>query len=239
MALDAKTRAQLLSVSTATLTTCLFRRGLRNVFLQDVRPVAPGQPKMVGEAFTLRLIPAREDLDLLAAYADPEHPQRKAIETCPPGWVLVVDSRGDARAASAGDILIARLQARGVAGIVTDGGFRDTAGIARLGFPAYHRRPSAPVGVIAHHAADIGSPIGCGGVAVYPGDVMVGDEDGVVCVPAHLVVEVAEEAVAMSAYEDFVLERVRAGRALPGLYPATPESRAEFEAWQKERARER
>lgn len=233
MALDDETRARLLQVSTATLTTCLFKRGLRNTFLQEVRPVAPGLPRMVGEAFTLRLIPAREDLDSMEAYANPEHPQRRAIETCPPGSVLVIDSRADARAASAGDILIARLKARGVAGIVTDGGYRDLAGILRLGFPAYHRRPSAPPGAVFLHAADIQLPIGCGGVAVYPGDVMVGDEDGVVCVPAHLAAEIAREAVAMTAYEDFVLERVEAGRALPGLYPATVESRAEFEAWRR------
>jgi len=235
MALDEETRARLSGVSTATLTTCLFKRGFRNVFLQDVHPVAPGGPRMVGEAFTLRLIPAREDLDTMAVYADPDHPQRKAIETCPAGHVLVIDSRGDPRAASAGDILIARLKARGVAGIVTDGGFRDVAGIARLGFPAYHRRPSAPPGVVFHHAADFGLPIGCGGVAVYPGDVMVGDAEGVVCVPAHLAVEVAAEAAEMTLYETFVEERVRAGEPLPGLYPASEASRAAFALWRASR----
>jgi regulator of RNase E activity RraA len=237
MALDEETRARLSGVSTATLTTCLFKRGFRNVFLQDVHPVAPGGPRMVGEAFTLRLVPAREDLDTMAVYADPDHPQRKAIETCPAGHVLVIDSRGDPRAASAGDILIARLKARGVAGIVTDGGFRDVAGIARLGFPAYHRRPSAPPGVVFHHAADFGLPIGCGGVAVYPGDVMVGDEDGVVCIPAHLAAEVAAEAVETTLYEEFVEERVRAGDPLPGLYPASEASRAAFALWRNSRGR--
>ncbi len=235
MALDAETRVRLSQVSTATLTTCLFKRGFRNVYLQDVHPVAPGQPPMVGEAFTLRMIPAREDLDVLAAYADPEHPQRKAIETCPPGRVLVVDSRGDPRGASAGDILITRLKVRGVAGIVTDGGFRDSPGIAALGFPAYHRRPSPPTGPIWHHAADIGLPIACGGVAVYPGDVMVGDAEGVVCIPAHLAAEVAEEAVEMTLYETFVEERVKAGDRLPGLYPASEASRAAFAEWRRAR----
>jgi regulator of RNase E activity RraA len=237
MPLDGTTRARLQGVSTATLTTCLFKRGFRNVYLQDVHPLAPGLPRMVGEAFTLRMIPAREDLDVMAAYADPEHPQRKAIETCPAGRVLVIDSRGDARGASAGDILITRLKVRGVAGIVTDGGFRDSPTIAGLGFPAYHRRPSAPTGPIFHHAADLGLPIACGGVAVYPGDVMVGDGEGVVCIPAHLAAEVAEEAAEMTAYEDFVEERVRAGSRLPGLYPASEASRAEFATWRRERGR--
>lgn len=237
MALDEATRARLSGVSTATLTTCLFKRGFRNVYLQEVYPLALGLPRMVGEAFTLRLIPAREDLDVMAAYADPEHPQRKAIEACPAGAVLVIDSRGDARGASAGDILITRLKVRGVAGIVTDGGFRDSPAIARLGFPAYHRRPSAPTGPIFHHAADLGLPIACGGVAVYPGDVMVGDGEGVVCIPAHLAAEVTSEAAEMTAYEDFVQERVEAGARLPGLYPATEASRAEFALWRRERGR--
>lgn len=237
MALDETTRARLAGVSTATLTTCLFKRGFRNVYLQDVHPLAPGLPRMVGEAFTLRMIPAREDIDVMAAYADPEHPQRKAIETCPAGHVLVIDSRGDPRGASAGDILVTRLKLRKVAGIVTDGGFRDSPTIAGLGFPAYHRRPSAPTGPIFHHAADLGLPIACGGVAVYPGDVMVGDGEGVVCIPAHLVAEVAEEAAEMTAYEDFVQERVEAGARLPGLYPASEASRAEFARWRRERGR--
>lgn len=237
MALDETTRARLAGVSTATLTTCLFKRGFRNVYLQDVHPLAPGLPRMVGEAFTLRMIPAREDIDVMAAYADPEHPQRKAIETCPAGHVLVIDSRGDPRGASAGDILVTRLKVRKVAGIVTDGGFRDSPTIAGLGFPAYHRRPSAPTGPIFHHAADLGLPIACGGVAVYPGDVMVGDGEGVVCIPAHLAAEVAEEAAEMTAYEDFVQERVEAGARLPGLCPASEASRAEFARWRRERGR--
>jgi regulator of RNase E activity RraA len=229
--LTPESRERLKRVSTATLTTCLFKRGLRNAFLQGVHPVNPDVGPMVGEAFTLRQIPAREDIDRLEAYADPEHPQRKAVETCPPGHVLVIDSRKEARAASAGDILLARLMVRGVAGIVTDGGFRDTPAIRRLGLPAYHARPSAPVGPILHHAADLQVPIGCGDVPVYPGDVVVGDAEGVVVLPAGIANEVALEAAAMTEYEDFVEARVREGRRLPGLYPATPESRAEFEAW--------
>jgi regulator of RNase E activity RraA len=237
MALGEATRRRLAQVSTATLTTCLFKRGLRNLFIQEVLPVAPLAASMVGEAYTLRMIPAREDIDRLEAYADPEHPQRKAIESCPPGHVLVIDSRKDARAASAGDILIGRLKVRGSAGIVTDGGFRDCAAIAALQFPAFHRRPSAPTGPILHHAADVQLPIGCGDAPVYPGDVLVGDGDGVVVLPAHLAAEIAEEAVEMTAYETFVEEKVREGRRLPGLYPASPESRAEFARWREARGR--
>ncbi|HEX2529590.1 MAG TPA: ribonuclease activity regulator RraA [Geminicoccus sp.] len=234
--LDDLTRERLKTVSVATLTTLLFKRGLRNVFLQSVHPVGPGLPRMVGEAYTLRMIPAREDIDVLEAYADPAHPQRHAIEHCPAGQVLVIDSRKDARGASGGDILLRRLMVRGVAGIVTDGGFRDTPAVAALGFPAYHQRPSAPVGPIWHHAADTNLPIACGDVAVYPGDVMVGDGEGVACVPAGLAAEIAAEAVEATAYEDFVEAQIKLGRRLPGIYPATAESRAEFERWRQGQA---
>jgi regulator of RNase E activity RraA len=236
-AMDETVRAKLAAVSTATLTTCLFKRGLRNQFLQDVHPVGGSDTRMVGPAFTLRYIPAREDIDVLDAYADFEHPQRKAIETCPAGHVLVMDSRKDARAASAGDILVSRLMMRGVAGVVTDGGFRDTPSIAALAIPAYHQRPSAPTGPILHHAADIGLPIGCGDVAVYPGDIMVGDGEGVVCLPAHLAAEIADEAFEMTVYEDFVESEVKAGRSIFGTYPATDASRARFAEWRKAQGR--
>lgn len=236
-AMDETVRAKLAAVSTATLTTCLFKRGLRNQFLQDVHPVGGSGTRMVGPAFTLRYIPAREDIDVLDAYADFEHPQRKAIETCPAGHVLVMDSRKDARAASAGDILVSRLVMRGVAGVVTDGGFRDTPSIAALAIPAYHQRPSAPTGPILHHAADIGLPIGCGDVAVYPGDIMVGDGEGVVCLPAHLAAEIADEAFEMTVYEDFVESEVKAGRSIFGTYPATDASRARFAEWRKAQGR--
>ena len=138
--LKASTREQLAKVSTATLCTALFKRGLRNQFIQDVRPLNPGLPNMVGPAFTLRYIPAREDLNTIGVFLDPKHPQRQAVEQCPEGAVLVIDSRKDARAASAGGILVSRLMKRGVAGVVTDGGFRDSPDIARLPFPAYHQR---------------------------------------------------------------------------------------------------
>jgi len=226
-------KAKLAQVSVATLTTCLFKRGLRNAFLQNVHPVSGTMPRLVGEAFTLRMIPAREDIDVLEAYADPEHPQRKAIETIGPGQVLVIDSRGDARGASAGDILLARIQYRGAAGAITDGGFRDTPAIRDLNFPVYQQCPSPPTGPMFHHASEFGLPIGCGGVAVYPGDIMVGDGEGVICLPRHLAEEFADEAFEMNQYEDWVGQQVQGGRRLPGIYPATPESRAEFETWRR------
>ena len=236
--MDQTTRERLKGVSTATLCTALYKRGLRNQFIQDVRPLNPSLPNMVGEAFTLRYIPAREDLNPLTVFQDRSHPQRKAVEECPPGAVFVIDSRKDPRAASAGGILVSRLMKRGVAGVVTDGGFRDSPEIARLDIPAYHNRPSAPTNLTLHQAIDINVPIGCGDVAVFPGDVVVGDAEGVIVIPAALADEVAAEAVEMTAFEDFVIEKVLEGRSILGLYPPTEEaSRKDFEAWRKAKGR--
>lgn len=242
MALNPTTRDRLAHVSTATLCTALFKRGLRNQFIQDVRPVNPQRdpkaPNMVGEAFTLRTIPAREDLNPITVFQDRAHPQRKAVETCPPDAVLVIDSRKNPRAASAGSILVTRLMKRGVAGVVTDGGFRDSPEIAQLAIPAYHNRPSAPTNLTLHQPLDIDVPIGCGDVAVWPGDVIVGDAEGVVVIPAAMADEVAAEATEMTAFEDFVTEKVHEGRSILGLYPPTDErSRDEFAAWRKARGR--
>jgi regulator of RNase E activity RraA len=232
------TRAKLMQVSTATLCTALFKRGLRNQFIQDVRPLNARLPNMVGEAFTLRYIPAREDLNPITVFQDRGHPQRKAVEECPPGAVFVIDSRKDPRAASAGSILVSRLMKRGVAGVVTDGGFRDAPEIAELPFPAYHNRPSAPTNLTLHQALDINVPIGCGDVPVWPGDVVVGDREGVVVIPAAIADEVADEAVEMTAFEDFVTEKVLEGRSILGLYPPTDEkNREEFAAWRKAQGR--
>jgi regulator of RNase E activity RraA len=232
--LSPETRDKLKTVSTATLCTALYKRGLRNQFIQDVHPLNPSAGPMVGEAFTLRYIPAREDLNPLSVFQDRSHPQRKAVEECPPGAVFVIDSRKDPRAASAGSILVARLMRRGVAGVVTDGGFRDSAEIAELGIPAYHNWPSAPTNLTVHQALDINVPIGCGDAPVWPGDVVVGDGDGVVVIPAHLADEVATEAVEMTAFEDFVTEEVLKGRSILGLYPATDEQTVkDFAAWRQ------
>jgi len=242
MALKSTTRDKLKVVSTATICTALFKRGLRTQFIQDVRPVNTQRdlktPNMVGEAFTLRYIPAREDLNSITVFQDRAHPQRKAVEECPPGAVFVIDSRKDARAASAGSILVTRLMKRGVAGIVTDGGFRDSPEIALLAIPAYHCRPSAPTNLTVHQALDINVPIGCGDAPVWPGDVMVGDGEGVVVIPAHLADEIADEATEMTAFEDFVTEKVNEGRSILGLYPPTDEqSRVDFAAWRQAKGR--
>jgi regulator of RNase E activity RraA len=236
--LSPTTRDKLKTVSTATLTTCLFKRGLRNQFIQDVHPLNPAAGPMVGEAFTLRCIPAREDLNALKVFEDRAHPQRRAIEECPAGAVLVIDSRKDATAASAGSILVARLMKRGVAGVVTDGGFRDSPDIAGFAIPAYHHRPAAPTSLVRHQMVDIDVPIGCGDVAVFPGDVIVGDAEGVVVIPAGLADEIAAEAVEMTAFEDFVMEEVLKGRSILGLYPPTDaRTRADFAAWRQAKGR--
>ena len=236
--INPQTRARLMQVSTATLCTALFKRGLHRQFIQDVRPLQSGGKNMVGPAFTLRTIPAREDLNPISVFQDRGHPQRKAVEECPPGAVLVIDSRKDARAASAGSILVTRLMVRGVAGVVTDGGFRDSPEIARLAMPAYHQRPSAPTNLSLHQALDINVPIGCGDAPVWPGDIVVGDGEGVVVVPAGIADEVAAEALEMTVFEDFVAEQVAAGRSILGLYPPTDEAaRTDFAAWRRAQGR--
>jgi len=232
--LGAKTLELLRGVSTATLTTQMFKRGFRNVFMQGVRPLGPVGANLVGPAYTLRNIPAREDLDHLGVFTDPNHPQRKAIETTPPGHVLVIDCRGDARVASGGDILMTRLKVRGAAGMVSDGGVRDSGPILEMGFPVFCAGPSAPLNLALHHAVDIDLPIGCGGVAVYPGDLIVGDADGVVVLPAHLAAEIAAEAEAQERMEAWILRRVQDGAGLPGTYPPDEATRTAYAAWQKQ-----
>lgn len=233
--MNPQTRAQLMQVSTATLCTALFKRGLRNQFIQGVLPLNPKLPNMVGEAYTLRYMPAREDLNTINVFQDRSHPQRKAVEECPPGAVLVIDSRKDARAASAGGILVSRLMKRGAAGVVTDGGFRDSPDIAKLDMPAYHSRPSAPTNLTLHQAIAINEPIGCGDAPVFPGDVIVGDAEGVIVIPAEIADEVAAEATEMTVFEDFVQDMVvHEGRSILGLYPPTdPHTSEDFAAWRK------
>jgi regulator of RNase E activity RraA len=174
---------------------------------------------MVGEAVTLRFIPAREDLDTFESLASRDHPQRKAIETVPPGAVLVVDCRAEPGAAAVGDILVARMKVRGAEGVVTDGGIRDVASAAEQGLPVYCAGPAAPPSIARHHAADANVPIACGGVAVYPGDVIVGDADGVVVIPARFAKEVAAAAAEQDRLETFLLREIQSGRPLFGTYP--------------------
>jgi regulator of RNase E activity RraA len=231
--LSAATREALARVGTSTLTGLLSRRGFKNMFMQEVWPIRADGPRLVGLAYTMRFIPAREDKARNPA-AGPI--QQQAMEGCPPGHVLVVDARGDPRAASAGDIYCGRLKARGCAGIVTDGGLRDSEGVFKTGLAAYHRRPSSPPSGIVHQPIDIGLPIACGGVAVYPGDVIVGDGDGVVVIPPDIADAVAQEALETTLYDEFAEAEVARGRSLIGLFPgAGEEAKRDFEAWKKAR----
>jgi len=236
MELKQSTLDNLRHVSTATLCTQLFKRGFRNVYIQGIkRLTTPSGGNLVGPAFTMRSIPAREDLDQISAFDDPNHPQRKAIESVPPGHVLVLDCRGETRVASGGQILTTRLKVRGAAGLVSDGPVRDSHEIAKMDFPVFCAGGSAPLNLLHHHAIDQNIPIGCGGVAVYPGDVIVGDDEGVVVIPAHLADDVAEAAVEQEKMEMFILERVQGGAKLAGTYPPNAETKAAFEMWRKEK----
>lgn len=229
-------RARLALSSTATICTALFKRGLRNQYIQGITRMNPDSVNMVGQAYTLRYIPAREDRNPISVFENREHPQRKAVEECPPGAVFVVDSRKDPRAASAGSILVTRLMMRECAGIVTDGGFRDSPEISQLKLPAYHQRPSAPTNLTLHEAIAINDPIACGDAPVFPGDVLVGDNEGVVVIPLEIADEIADEAAGMTEFEEFVTQEVRAGRSILGLYPATDSvTRELFEAWRNNR----
>jgi len=221
----------LLNTSTASIATMLYKRGLRNQYVQGVARLNAKAERMVGPAFTLRYIPAREDLNPVAVFKDPDHPQRRAVEDIPAGHVLVMDCRQDASAASAGSILATRLEIRGCAGIVTDGGLRDAEDIGNLDMPSFCSKPSAPTNLTKHQALDINVPIGCGTVAVFPGDIAVGDFDGVVIIPAELADDIAQEAKGMEQYEAWVVDQVKAGRSIIGLYPANEETRKEFEAY--------
>ncbi|SMY06355.1 ribonuclease activity regulator RraA [Flavimaricola marinus] len=221
--------------STATVATLLFKRGYQNAYVQGAAALGAGKRTMVGPAYTLRYIPTRPDTDPLDAFREPDHPQRVAVEECPTGAVLVMDCRQDASAASAGSILLTRLEMRGAAGVVTDGGIRDAAGAAALDMPVFAAKPSAPTNLTKHHAVDIGLPIACGGVAVYPGDIVLGDDDGVMIIPRHLADDIATESVGMELFEAFVLEEVRRGVSIRGLYPPTdPKTLERFEAWKAE-----
>lgn len=230
-----ETIAYLEATSTATLTTQLFKRGYRNAFIPAVRPVGRLKKNMIGPAFTLRYIPAREDLDCYSAKIDPNAVQREAMETVPPGYVLVMDCRGETRVASAGDIYMTRLAVRGVAGVVSDGSVRDSEQIGKLDIAVFCAGISAPTNRIAHHTVDFNLPIGCGGVAVYPEDIVVGDADGVVVIPRQIVDEVARDAAEQEMLEGFIQQQVVEGARLPGLYPINDQTREAYENWRSKR----
>lgn len=231
---------RLKNASSGSLTTELFRRGLKQCFLVGLKPLNPHCAKFAGEAFTMRFIPAREDVDTydtLTPFPNPNNLQWEAVEQIGPGQVLVVDSRSDISSASAGAVLLTRMMVKGVAGVVTDGAFRDGLEIARMRFPAYARCVVASTRLSTHHAADINVPISCAGVAVYPGDILVGDGDGVTVVPRALAAELADACEKRDALENYLTLRIAAGEGLYGVYPPTDQTRADYEAWKKAGAR--
>jgi regulator of RNase E activity RraA len=222
--------ARLLRISTATLATQLHRRGIRAVFMVGVQPLDRSHARFAGPARTLRYIPAREDIDSPDTYADPKYPQRVVIDNLEVGDVLVIDARGDQASGVLGSILTTRIKVKGAAAIVTDGAVRDAGAIRAIGLPTFSTGTAAPLSVHSHHAIDFDLPIACGGVAIYPGDMLVGDEDGVICIPAQLVDEVSSAALEQEQLEAFLTERIIAGDALVGTYPPRPELREIFEA---------
>jgi regulator of RNase E activity RraA len=232
--LEPETAELLRQVSTATLATQLFKRGFRTRFMTGVSPLRP-ELKLVGVARTLRYIPMREDLDQMAVFQHPEMPQRKAVEMVGSGEVLVIDARGDRSAGTIGNILATRVMARGGAGIVSDGPFRDMEGIRELDLPTYCAGAHANTNLTAHHPVDTDLPIGCGGVLVMPGDVLVGDGDGVIVIPRHLAGEVAADAAEQEIAEVFVLEQIRGGRSIVGVYPMNDETAGEYRRWRAAR----
>ena len=228
MAILPKVKEALSIPSTATIQNQLFIRGFHNRFLNGVVLRTPSNPNFVAEAFTLRFIPAREDLDKVEAFRDPRHPQRLAIETVEPGQALIVDSRNDPRAASAGEILVTRLAKRGGVAFITDGAVRDSFEMDAIGIPVFTAGITANTNLIHHHAVDFQVPIGCAGVAVFPGDVLVGDREGVLVIPQEIVEEVAASSLEQHHLEEFILEKIRSGAKLPGTYPPSEELLEEY-----------
>lgn len=220
--------------STATLTTQLLKRGFRTTFLAGLRPTRPDL-RLLGHAFTLRYVPAREDVAVQTSYDNETNVQRIAVESVGPGDVLVIDARGHPGAATLGDILATRMAVRGCAGIVTDGCLRDSPGFATIELPVYFRAPHATVSSVAHHPADVNLPVGCAGVLVMPGDVVVGDAEGAVVVPAAVAEEVALGAAEQELVEEWAIERIRAGEGIRDVYPLGEARRRDYEAWRAAR----
>lgn len=229
--LSAGTHEKLIRVGAANVANALLAHGFRNVLMHGVTPLWPGQQQLVGPAYTLRFIPAREDMDSMAAYSQPDNKHRRAMEEAPPGAVLVIDAFGSRGGSSMGDMMATRLVHRGVAGVVTDGGYRDASAIRATGLPCYQRGSAPAATPIAMHPIALNEPIGCAGVAVYPGDVLVGDADGVVVIPQHLADQVAAEAYDAVQYEQFASQQLRDGASLFGTFPATTESRKQYDEW--------
>ncbi|MGO3384210.1 MAG: dimethylmenaquinone methyltransferase [Acinetobacter guillouiae] len=236
--LKAPTREKLMRVGTANIANVLLKHGFNNVIMHGISPISTTQEQLVGSAYTLRFIPAREDLSKMSNYSREDNPHRRAIEECPKGSVLVIDAFGCTRASSMGDMMAARLKYRGVAGVVTDGGYRDSSAIYAVGLPCFQQHNAPPATPIAMHPIALNEPIGCAGVAIYPGDVVVGDGDGVVVIPQALADQVANEALDACEYEAFAALHIRQGRSIFGLFPATAESRLEYSIWKSEQKQE-
>ena len=234
LALDKNIADALLGVSTGTVTTVLLKKGLRNIWMRGTRPLAPGQPRLVGRAFTLRFVPAREDLATPASWGSPIS-TRAAIEDMPSGCIAVVGALGVTDAGIFGDILCARMQKRGVSGLVTDGVVRDVEGVLGTGLPVWCQGTAAPASVAGLTFVGWQEPIDCGGVAVFPNDVVLVDQDGAVLIPAAMLEAVVEAAVEQEQLENWIMGEVQAGAVLPGLYPPNAENQARYRAWAEAR----
>jgi regulator of RNase E activity RraA len=232
MTLDPQTAAALSDISTATLTTVLLKKGVRNIWIRGTKPLQDGQPRRAGPAFTMRFVPAREDLATPESWSSPRS-TRAAIEAMPAGCVAVVDAMGITDAGIFGDILCARMQRRGVAALVTDGVVRDIAGVLKTGLPVWCHGAAAPPSVAGLTFVAWQEPVGCGGVAVLPGDVVVVDQDGAVVIPQALLGSVVEQAVEQEHMESWIMQEVEGGASLPGLYPPNAENKARYMAWRR------
>jgi regulator of RNase E activity RraA len=232
--LDPAVVQALQQVCTATLTTVLLKKGLRNVWMRGTRPLASGQGRRIGRAFTLRFVPAREDLATPASWASPIS-TRAAIEAMPAGVIAVVGAMGVTDAGIFGDILCARMARREVAGLVTDGVVRDVPGVLASRLPVWCQGSAAPASVAGLTFVGWQEPVGCGGVAVFPNDVVVADDDGAVLIPAAMLDEVVDAAVEQERLEAWIMQEVQAGAELPGLYPPNEANRARYEAWKRQR----
>ena len=231
--MDAAVLETLRGVTTATVTMQLLKRGIRRTAMAGVSPLTPGGERVVGVAYTLRYIPMREDLANAKVLGAPDYAPRVAIEDCPPGAILTIDARSDADCGVIGDILAERLKQRGVAAVVTDGAVRDAVGVAGTGLAVWCAGAAAPASITTHAGGDLQSPIGCGDVAVIPGDVLVCDDDGVAVIPQALAAEVARDGAEQERLEAWIQARIAEGRPTAGLYPPNEVTLAEYEAFRK------
>jgi len=229
--MDSETRANLDTISNATVSMQLLKRGIRAVSMAGPKPLNTPVKRILGAAYTLRYVPMREDLSAPEVLGGKDYPPRVAIEQVPPGAVLVIDGRGRADIAAVGDILIERLKFRAVGGLVSDGGLRDFEECLAADFPVYAAGPASPASVHGHSAADLQTPIQCGGVAVMPGDIIKGDADGVMVIPQALAETVGRDGVEQERYEQFAKLQVSKGARVPDVYPATDQSKADYAAW--------